>query len=151
LDISESKVPCTLRFFEEGGRGLVAGPLDAVLHLFEHRYHPLLLPFGYGAAEVPWNTPSFLAAFAKTPVHRPVVQVALADGRRGRAIAFAGFGDQPPTGELLVVGLARQEAQRTQDPTIPDQRRSRMTSPSRDGESTSPGRMASHFCGCIAC
>jgi len=43
-------VACTLRFFEEGGRGLVAGPFEGVLHLFEHHYHTLLLLFWYGAA-----------------------------------------------------------------------------------------------------
>jgi hypothetical protein len=105
VDISESKVACTLRFFEEGGRGLVAGPFEAVLHLFEHHYHPLLLPFWYGAAEVGWDTPGFLKAFGKTPVYRQVVRVELADGRRGRAIAFAGFGDQQSAGPLLVIGL----------------------------------------------
>jgi hypothetical protein len=76
-----------------------------VLHLFEHPYHPLLLPFWYGAAEVGWDAPDFLRAFGQTPVHQQVVRVELADGRRGRAVAFAGFGDQPSAGPLLVVGL----------------------------------------------
>jgi hypothetical protein len=105
VDIRASKGPCTLRFIEEGGRGLVAGPFEGVLHLFEHHCHPALLPFWYGAAEVGWDAPAFLKAFGQTPVYRQVVRVELADGRRGRAVAFAGFGDQSPAGPLLVVGL----------------------------------------------
>jgi hypothetical protein len=77
-----------------------------VLHLFEHHYHPSLLPFWYGAAEVAWDAPGFLKAFGKTPVHRQVVQVALADGRQSRAIAFGGFGNQLPGDEpRITVGL----------------------------------------------
>jgi hypothetical protein len=52
VDIAESKVACTLRFFEEGGRGLVAGPFEAVLHLSEHRYHPCW-PSGTGPRRSP--------------------------------------------------------------------------------------------------
>jgi hypothetical protein len=68
VDIRASKVGCALRFFEEGGRGLVAGPFEAVLHLLEHYYHPALLPFWYSAAEVGWDAAGSLATSAKKRV-----------------------------------------------------------------------------------
>jgi hypothetical protein len=67
VDITESKVPCAVRFFEDGER-LLAGPLDAVLHLFWHRYNDRLA-FWHGAAEVRWDAASYLKECASVPVN----------------------------------------------------------------------------------
>ena len=78
-----------------------------MLHLFWHRYDDQL-SFWHGAAEVRWDTASYLRAVASVPVHRVVAEVVLADGRKGRAIAFGGYGSGPHAqgGPHLVVGLA---------------------------------------------